>query len=316
MCKLSVIMSTYREPEDYIRLSVQSILDQTFTDFEFIIVIDDPENTAMEQWLAEYAARDSRIRIVKNQTNLGLVGALNRALQEAHGEFVARMDADDISLPDRFEKELQYLQEHQLDLVGSLTQRIDENGNELPGVASRHYPPETIMHSLLITDCVPHVSWLLKHEMYTALHGYREIPRAEDYDFLLRALKAGFRVGVCDDCLIHYRNTANGISHSALLQQRLTAKYLLKNYHRLEHVSTEEIQKEVLSQVTGRAAQHYFQADVLFNTARRYGKRQIVKLVGYLLAALFTSRYQAGRYVDMLRLHRIRRQGQNKGETV
>ncbi len=315
MCKLSVIMSTYREPENYLRLSVQSILDQTFTDFEFLIVIDDPENAAMEQWLSEYAARDSRIHLIKNETNLGLVGSLNRALQDAQGEFVARMDADDISSPDRFEKELHYLQEQQLDLVGSLTQRIDENGDEIPGVVSRHYPPNIIMRSLMIADCVPHSSWLLKRELYTALHGYREIPRAEDYDFLLRALKAGFRIGLCDEYLIQYRNVSNSISHSALLQQRLTAKYLVKNYHRLEHVSTEELRQAVLARVTDRAAQRYFQADILFNTARRYGKRQLFKLAYYLLAALFTSRYQAGRYLDMLRLHNIRRQGR-KGETV
>ncbi len=312
MCKISVIMSTYREPEQYIRLSVQSILDQTFSDFELIAVIDDPENAPMEQLLNEYRTMDSRVIILKNERNLGLVGSLNRALAVAHGEFVARMDSDDIAAPDRFEKELRYLDEHRLDFVGSPVHRMNEHGDILPALDARHYEPSVIMQSLRIADCVPHPTWLLKREVYEALGGYRDMPRCEDYDFLLRALKSGYRIGLCDDCLLNYRLSAGGISQSGLLQQRLAAKYLSKNYDRLEQVTGDEVEQQIRTQLTARALSRYQKADSLFIKARQLGKRRPLRCLACLVASLCISRHQRIRFADMLKLRKIRKHAAEK----
>ena len=306
MCKLSVIMSTYKEPEHYLRLAIDSILNQTMTDFEFIIVLDYPENTMIESLILEYAAKDPRVVFVKNEKNLGLVGALNHALQHVRGEYVARMDADDIAEPDRFEKELQTMEAEQLDIVGALTKRIDEDGNPLPGISTRYYSPRVVMESLSVTDCVPHPTWLVKREVYEVLNGYRQIDRCEDYDFLLRAKKQGYRIGLCDAYLLNYRITGTGISQSSLLEQRLTAKYIAKHYERLDEVEMGEIRKHVHEKLNPTVRANYSKADALFIKARN-SRRNPAKMGILLLASILTSRYQALRILDMLKLRSIRK---------
>ena len=91
------IMSTYNESENYIRSSINSILEQTLHDLELIVVIDNPENEAAVAAVNAFASEDSRVKILCNENNLGLVRSLNKAISAAHGEILARMDADDIS---------------------------------------------------------------------------------------------------------------------------------------------------------------------------------------------------------------------------
>ncbi len=306
MHKLSVIMSTYKEPVERVKLSVDSILCQTFTDFEFIIVMDDPTNTDIEQLLNDYARADSRIVLLKNEKNLGLVASLNRMLPVATGEYVARMDADDIAAPHRFEKELAYLQANQLDIVGCLIHRMDDAGNPL-SLDTRHYNVETVMHSLMIADCIPHSTWLLKREVYTALNGYRAMERCEDYDFLLRALKKGFRIGLCDEHLMTCRIGAAGISQSGLLEQRLASKYLTRHFHRIETIDMEEIRNKVYGKLTDTKRNNYRKADALFRKSLACRKTQPLKLIGLLIASLLVSPYQWTRLMDTAKLHCIRK---------
>lgn len=109
---VSVIMSVYGEPEEWLRESINSILEQTFRDFEFIIVNDNPGREANWRVLGEYVRRDGRVVVLHNEENIGLTRSLNRGLEVARGKYVARMDADDISLPRRFEKQVAFLEEH------------------------------------------------------------------------------------------------------------------------------------------------------------------------------------------------------------
>ena len=109
---ISVIMSVYNEPESILRAAVESILKQTFRDFEFIIVMDSPENETNKSVLAEYAKADDRLNLLFNEKNEGLTFSLNRALQYAKGMYIARMDADDVSLPLRLELQKDWLEKN------------------------------------------------------------------------------------------------------------------------------------------------------------------------------------------------------------
>ncbi len=106
---ISVIMSNYNTPEEYLHNAIESILSQTYSDFEFIIVDDCSTDNSLEI-IKSY--KDSRISIIKNEVNMGITKSLNRALAVSKGEFVARMDADDICLPERFEKQVEYLKQN------------------------------------------------------------------------------------------------------------------------------------------------------------------------------------------------------------
>ena len=109
---ISVIMGIYNEKNRQdVQDAIQSILNQTFSDFEFIIC-DDGSEGEFYQWLKEYCRIDDRIKLYRNDRNRGLSYTLNHCLQYAEGRFIARMDADDRSLPDRFEKQILFLQEN------------------------------------------------------------------------------------------------------------------------------------------------------------------------------------------------------------
>lgn len=113
---ISVLMPVYNTKEEYLRASIESVLNQTFTDFEFIIVNDGSTNNA-EEVILSY--KDNRIKYVK-QENQGIVGALNNAWSKASGKYIARMDSDDIAYPERFAKQIKFLEENpKYSLVGS-----------------------------------------------------------------------------------------------------------------------------------------------------------------------------------------------------
>lgn len=113
---ISVIMSVYKEPLEWIHESIDSILNQTFTNFEFIIINDNPLSEETRLFLIESAKKDNRITIITNKQNLGLTKSLNIGIRCSRGKYIARMDADDISLPKRFEKQIA-LMESKSDII-------------------------------------------------------------------------------------------------------------------------------------------------------------------------------------------------------
>ena len=125
---VSVIMSVYNESAKWINDSVSSILQQTYKDFEFIIICDNPQNEGGIRVLKQFAANDNRIRLLFNDSNIGLTKSLNRGLSISSGKYIARMDADDISMPFRLEKQVAYMESHpevivcgtQIKLIGNV----------------------------------------------------------------------------------------------------------------------------------------------------------------------------------------------------
>src|SRR5947209_7771425 len=153
--RLSVVMPVYNAAS-VVREAIESILNQTFSDFEFIIV-DDGSTDDSGKILREYAGRDDRIRLY-TQENHGLVASLNRYCRLANGRYIARMDADDISLPRRFEKQFHFLEAHpEVGILGTWIQDIDENG--APRTA---WPvptdPAVIQWFLMFGNCIAHPS--------------------------------------------------------------------------------------------------------------------------------------------------------------
>lgn len=110
MPKVSVLTPIYNTDPEHLRTMIESILNQTFADFEFIILNDSPENTGLDEIVADY--KDSRIRYIKNEVNLGISASRNKLMTLSEGEYLAIFDHDDISMPNRLEREVEYLDEH------------------------------------------------------------------------------------------------------------------------------------------------------------------------------------------------------------
>ena len=179
MPKVSVVMPVYNG-EEYLAQAIDSILTQTFADFEFLI-IDDCSTDGTASILAEYARRDSRIKILRQAQNLGVAGALNVGCRQAQGEYIARMDADDVSLPMRFEKQVRFLDAHpEIAVVGTAITVIDADDTEIEEI---HYPtnPRVIGWMLIFEDCLVHPTVLMRRSIAQQFGFYATALPAQDY---------------------------------------------------------------------------------------------------------------------------------------
>lgn len=205
MPAISVLMGTYNEKNRIqAAQAVDSILNQTFTDFEFIIC-DDGSEAEFFKWLKEYCGKDSRIKLLRNERNCGLAAALNRCLEHAAGTYIARMDADDISKAERLEKQEAFLRLHkEYALAGCNAQLIDERGVW----GERRLEEAPRKESFLNTSPFIHPAVMIRREAAEKLHGYCESPkilRAEDYDFFMRLYAAGYQGCNLQEVLFQYR---------------------------------------------------------------------------------------------------------------
>ena len=237
---VTVIMSIYNESVSELNKSINSILNQSYRNLEFIIINDNPLNKQLENQLNELVRQDSRVKVYVNNNNIGLVESLNRALGFSHGDYIARMDADDISEPSRIKKQVSCIEQKNLDLIGSSLILIDEQDVQ---IGTLHFPTrnEQIVRYMKSRTCLPHPTWLGKKEVFDCLHGYRKALYCEDYDFLLRVLKRGYKVGNCDGYDLRYRVRKCGISQSNYVKQYVLRKYLYKHRDIILQVDEEDI---------------------------------------------------------------------------
>lgn len=233
---ISVIMSVYNENLEWLSKAVESILSQTYRDFEYIIIVDNPnlDKVAMD-YLEKQAEKDSRIRIHCNEKNVGLMNSLNIGIELASGDIIARMDADDISLPDRFEKELELMQKKRLDMVSGNRIDIDEQGNEIGRAI--HVMDNPQKH-LPYTNFIVHPSVMVRTDVMRKLGGYRGFYNSEDYDMWLRILSAGYSIGITKEYLIYYRIRQTSMSLKNKLESYYITKYQQSLYK--ERIKTGE----------------------------------------------------------------------------
>jgi glycosyltransferase involved in cell wall biosynthesis len=211
--RVSVLMSVYNG-ERFLINSVESILEQTFPDFEFLI-IDDGSTDSTWEILEKYADKEARIILVRNEKNIGLTRSLNKGLALARGEYLARQDADDISLPQRLEMQVKFLDAHpEVSLVGTGMEIIDENGK----ILALHQPPtdhESIAAELLIkNNSVGHSTVMARLDILKELRGYNErLPYAQDYDLWWRLCRKR-KIANLPEILVKWRDTPGNISRA------------------------------------------------------------------------------------------------------
>lgn len=226
---VSVLMSMYLEPVEYIRLAVESILRQTYYNIQFVVIADGPINIEAIEYIKQRKQEDKRIKLIINECNIGLVASLNKGLMSCDGYYIARMDADDISEPERIQKQIQFLEQNQLDMIGCSFDTFVEVPEKSEGV---NIVPCTdiINRRLSIEPCLAHPTWFGRKEIFTINQGYRNIFACEDYDFLVRAYMGGFKLGNCQEVLLMYRLNPKSISHQHAMKQKVTFKFLSKNF--------------------------------------------------------------------------------------
>ena len=185
MPKISVIMSVYNGGQ-YLKASIESIIHQTYADFEFII-INDGSTDASLKIIEGYGGGDARIRIISNGENIGLTKSLNKALKVASGEYIARQDADDISLPSRLELQLNYLESHlQVALLGTGIYVVDADGRKIEKRIMQPNPRVSLQKG----NRIAHGSVMFRKAVIDGVGSYNEaLKYAQDYELWLRMAK-------------------------------------------------------------------------------------------------------------------------------
>lgn len=227
--EISVIMSVYNEPIEWIQQSIDSILNQTFRNFEFIIINDNPDGKEQLELLHEYAHKDHRINVIENSVNIGLTKSLNIAIAYSKGKYIARMDADDISLPNRFMIQYEYMENHPyVDICGSWAKLfgnipcIAYTINKLP------IEPDNIKLYSLFYNPMIHPSMFIRTRSYSLPLYDEHFIKAQDYVLVGESIIQGKKLANIPQILIKYRTTKKSKEKAYVSQQNNSANYIRK----------------------------------------------------------------------------------------
>ena len=201
---VSVIIPCYNA-EKYIEKSVRSILNQTYCNIEVLIADDASEDSSVDI-IEMLKKEDSRIRLIKHQTNKKIVYTLNELIDIATGEYIARMDADDISLPERIEKQIRFMESHKnYAACGTNILEIDINDNVIGGENYAASEQETSF-AVRFFNPVCHPSVLFKADICKRNHYDEKYVYAEDYELWCRLiLEKRYKIGNIQEYLFMYR---------------------------------------------------------------------------------------------------------------
>ena len=254
---VSVVMSVYKEKVEWLRGSIESILFQSYPYFEFIIICDNPNYFEGLSILKEYQAKDSRIRVIENKQNIGLTKSLNIGIQTANGEYIARMDADDISLPLRLEKQVSFMEDHPDVLaIGTGITIIDENGKQV-NEDSNPLDYQSMIDRLLLVSPIYHPTSFYRRTINGQIVQYDETLRySQDYALWIDIAVTGY---ICNlpDHLLFYRVSNSQISHSSyLLQQECAALNVKRAIKKLDLIISPE-ETEILLSISRTKTNNY-----------------------------------------------------------
>ena len=225
--RVSVLLAVHNDAR-FVAATLRSILDQTFAQFE-LVVVDDASTDGTADILQRTG--DGRVRYFRNEQNLGQVPSLNRGLQSCRGELVARIDGDDVCAPQRLAAQVEHLDEH-ADVAGcaTWTTEIDENDRVI-GAVEPCGDPDHVRWSLCHTNRLYHPSMMLRRAVLERAGGYDPAyPATEDYELWTRLVAGGARLGVVPRALIRYRRRAGSLSATYADRQRRVGCQIATRY--------------------------------------------------------------------------------------
>ncbi|RYY55797.1 MAG: glycosyltransferase [Chitinophagaceae bacterium] len=210
---ISVILPAYN-CEKYIAQAVQSILSQSFSDFE-LLVIDDGSTDSTASVVSDL--KDPRLALIRNERNIGLVSTLNRGISMASGKYIARMDGDDISVPHRFKRQFDHLENNPATgMVTSTADLIDEQDKPAGEWRDdrKYISSRSIRRALPANNCIVHPAVMIRSDLIK-IYGFRpEQSQAEDYDLWLRLAADQVRIDKIDEPLLKHRILSRSFTRS------------------------------------------------------------------------------------------------------
>ena len=224
----SVVMCVYNEQLADLKAAVDSILNQSYDDFECIIVLDRPKNAELVPAVFDYAAKDARIKVIKNDQNIGHAESLNKAIALAQRAFVVRMDADDISHPNRLQVLCEQIDKH-TDVYFSQYHVIDEQGTTLKKSLPMPTKTATLQKILKRKNIICHPTVMMRTEVIQK-EKYSELRVSEDYDLWVRLIKSGYVFKGINEVLLDYRVRSGSMTTSDYYRSYFSLKFIWNFY--------------------------------------------------------------------------------------
>lgn len=206
--EFSVLMSVYaKENPIFFREAMASVLEQTLVPNQIVLVCDGPLTEELNRAALDMqAAIQDRLLIIRLKKNSGLGIALNEGIKHCTNEYIARMDTDDLARPDRFEKQIAFMSEHELDLCSGTVQEFSGQRENRTGIRKLPITHEEIVRYAKRRNPMNHPAVMMKKDAVEAAGGYRHMPLFEDYDLWIRMLQSGAKAGNLRDVLLDMRS--------------------------------------------------------------------------------------------------------------
>ena len=227
--EISVIMSVYNG-EDYLAEAIESVLNQTFKDFE-LIIINDCSSDSTAEILERFAKSDERVKVHTNEVNLRLPSSLNKAISLAQGKYIARMDADDICLSERLEKQYEFMEKNPSVALSSCRFMTLKNGVVSSGGCGGKCDSESVKALLLVTNPILHPGIIAKADAIKNLGYDKNFTCTEDMELWTRFVTAGYNIEIMPEYLMIYRLHDKQITETTLEKQHKEVVAIEKNYY-------------------------------------------------------------------------------------
>lgn len=272
---ISVLLPLYNEPVMFAQLSIDSIRNQTYKNLEIILLLDNPENVDLKSLLKKNKEEDERIKLHFNETNLGLPNTLNIGIRLATGDFIARMDGDDISSPSRLETQLNYMLAHpNIDLVGTNSFVINEEGKiigkyqKLKTDFSQKKMLRTVNINLI------HPTWFGKSELFKKCL-YRDFMHCEDYDFMARAYSVGANFHNINEELFYCR------------VQQTSCRSVSRKFAYEQYINTLKVRQQLNDFLRNKVDIYPMVPDLTYDSADKEKYQSTIPLLNQLREAYF-----------------------------
>lgn len=228
--EISVIMSVYNG-ETYLKEAIKSVINQTFKNWE-LICINDCSADSTGEILAEFASVDKRIKVYTNEENLKLPASLNKAISLSSGKYIVRMDADDICLPDRFEKQFKFMEENNDVVLSSCRFMTVKNDVYMSGGAGGRCDNDAIKAMLFVTNPILHPGVIAKAEVMKKFNYDTTLTCTEDLELWTRMAIENRKMAILPECLLIYRLHDKQITSTTIERQHIEVTKIQQKYHK------------------------------------------------------------------------------------
>ena len=226
--KVTVLMSEYNTKEEQLRASIESILNQTYKNFE-LLIIDDCSNKKSTEIIESY--NDSRINLIHNKKNLGLAESLNKGIDLIDTDYIIRMDTDDIAKKDRIQKQMKFVKDHlEYSIVAGNANFFEEKGI----YKTTNHSGEIKKEDFVWGTPFIHPTMIIKTKDLKAIGGYPIYNRAEDYAMAMELYVHGYKGYIMKDVLIDYRMDSNGYKKKKFKYRIVEVKLKFKYFRKLK----------------------------------------------------------------------------------